>query len=104
MIRPIFTLLLALCLSLPAYALNLNQAMSALGAAKAGAAGAKPAEKGANLVIVERSGASDLFRRSMPDHPAPLASPFIVYLDLLKDARGRNQELASQLRSTVLKV
>lgn len=36
MIRPIFTLLLALCLSLPAYALNLNQAMSALGAAKAG--------------------------------------------------------------------
>jgi hypothetical protein len=70
----------------------------------AAAAGAKPAEKGANLVIVERSGASDLFRRSMPDHPAPLASPFIVYLDLLKDARGRNQELASQLRSTVLKV
>lgn len=35
MIRHIFTLLLALCLSLPAYALNLNQAMSALGAAKA---------------------------------------------------------------------
>ena len=35
MIRHISTLLLALCLSLPAYALNLNQAMSALGAAKA---------------------------------------------------------------------
>ena len=70
----------------------------------ANAAGAKRADKGANLVIVERSGASDLFRRSIPDHPAPLASPFIVYLDLLKDDRGRNKELAAQLRSTVLKV
>jgi len=70
----------------------------------ASTAGAKPAERGANLVIVERSGASDLFQRSMPDHHAPLASPFIVYLDLLKDDRGRNQELASQLRATVLKV
>lgn len=35
MIRYISTLLLALSLSLPAYALNLNQAMSALGDAKA---------------------------------------------------------------------
>ena len=35
MIRYISTLLLALTLSLPAYALNLNQAMSALGDAKA---------------------------------------------------------------------
>lgn len=70
----------------------------------ADAVGAKPAEKGANLVIVERSGASDLFRRSMPPHPAPLASPFIVYLDLIRDDRGRNKELASELRSTVLKV
>ncbi|MFI8747292.1 YdbL family protein [Pseudomonas sp. NPDC077186] len=35
MIRHISTLLLALCLSLPAHALNLNQAMSALGTAKA---------------------------------------------------------------------
>lgn len=70
----------------------------------ADAVGAKLADKGANLVIVERSGASDLFRRPMSDHPAPLASPFIVYLDLLKDERGRNKELAAQLRSTVLKV
>lgn len=35
MIRHTLTLLLALCLSLPAYALNLNQAMNALGDAKA---------------------------------------------------------------------
>lgn len=70
----------------------------------ADAVGAKRAEKGSNVVIVERSGASDLFRRSIPDHPAPLASPFIVYLDLLRDDRGRNKELAAQLRSTVLKV
>ena len=36
MMRYLSTLLLALTLSLPAYALNLNQAMSALGDAKAG--------------------------------------------------------------------
>jgi len=55
--------------------------------------GLKPAEKGANVTFVERDGASLLFRDSFPDCPSYLASPFILYLDLL-DGRGRNKELA----------
>ncbi|MDM0111637.1 type IV toxin-antitoxin system AbiEi family antitoxin [Variovorax sp. J22R133] len=69
------------------------------------AAGAKRADQGANLTFIERSGASGLFRRPDPDHPdTPLASPYVIYLDLLKDDRGRNKELAAQLRSTLLKI
>jgi len=71
----------------------------------AAALGAKRAEQGANLVMVERSGASELFRQPLPDgQPGYLASPFIVYLDLIKDHRGRNKELADELRARVLKV
>jgi len=68
------------------------------------AAGLKPADRGHNITLVERSGASLLFQQSLPNSPVPLASPFIVYLDLLKDERGRHKELAAHLRSQVLKV
>lgn len=60
----------------------------------------KPADKGANVTLVERGGASLLFRelRSVrPDeYPSYFASPFILYLDLL-DGRGRNKELAQHV-------
>jgi hypothetical protein len=56
----------------------------------------KPAEKGANVTVVERGGASLLFRHNHADFPATFASPFIVYLDLL-DGRGRNRELAQHV-------
>ncbi|WP_432263320.1 type IV toxin-antitoxin system AbiEi family antitoxin [Cupriavidus sp. TMH.W2] len=58
--------------------------------------GLKPAEKGANVTIIERDGASLLFRESFPDYPSYFASPFIFYLDLL-DGRGRNKELAQHV-------
>lgn len=70
----------------------------------ASAVGAKSVDKGSNISIVERSGASDLFRVPALDNRGMLASPFVVYLDLLKDARGRNKELAEHLRSTILKL
>ncbi|MGU7773762.1 type IV toxin-antitoxin system AbiEi family antitoxin [Burkholderia sp. MR1-5-21] len=56
----------------------------------------KPAEQGANVTIVERDGASLLFRDVHPDYPSYFASPFILYLDLL-DGRGRNKELAQHV-------
>ncbi|CAI8694437.1 type IV toxin-antitoxin system AbiEi family antitoxin [Burkholderia sp. IT-111MI5] len=60
----------------------------------------KPADKGANVTLVERTGASLLFRdlRGVrPDeYPSYFASPFILYLDLL-DGRGRNKELAQHV-------
>jgi len=63
----------------------------------------KQADKGSNLILVERSGASLLFRKERPDVCSWFASPFIQYLDLL-DGRGRNKELAAHLREVVLKV
>lgn len=63
----------------------------------------KPAEKGANVTLVEREGASLLFRERHQDDISFFASPFIQYLDLL-DGRGRNKELAQQLRQTVLEI
>lgn len=57
----------------------------------------KPAEKGANVTLVERDGASLLFRDIHPDYPSYFVSPFILYLDLL-DGRGRNKELAQHVR------
>lgn len=63
----------------------------------------KPADKGSNLVLIERSGASLLFRREHPDVLSWFASPFIQYLDLL-DGRGRNKELAAHVREIILKV
>jgi Transcriptional regulator, AbiEi antitoxin, Type IV TA system len=55
--------------------------------------GLKPAEKGANVCIVEREGASFLFGDASSTSLPHLSSPFICYLDLL-DGRGRNKELA----------
>jgi len=57
----------------------------------------KPADKGANVTLVERDGASLLFRDLHPEYPSYFASPFILYLDLL-DGRGRNKELAQHVR------
>lgn len=62
----------------------------------------KPAEKGANVVLIEREGASLLFRELHDDDMSYFASPIIQYLDLL-DGRGRNKELAQHLFQTVLK-
>jgi hypothetical protein len=57
----------------------------------------KPADKGANVTLVERDGASLLFRDLHPEYPSYFASPFMLYLDLL-DGRGRNKELAQHVR------
>ncbi|WP_338724189.1 type IV toxin-antitoxin system AbiEi family antitoxin [Pseudomonas tolaasii] len=65
--------------------------------------GLKPAEKGANVVLIERSGASELFQEYSYNEQAWFASPFIQYLDLL-NGRGRNAELAAQFREDILKV
>jgi len=63
----------------------------------------KQADKGANIILVERSGASLLFRQEHPEFPSWFASPFIQYLDLL-DGRGRNKELATHIREVILKI
>ncbi|RFP09212.1 hypothetical protein D0T24_24780 [Duganella sp. BJB480] len=65
--------------------------------------GLKPVDKGANLNLIERSGASLLFTKPAPVPGAVFASPFILYLDLL-DGKGRNKELATQLRQHHLKI
>jgi hypothetical protein len=56
----------------------------------------KPADKGANVTLVERDGASLLFRDVLPAYSSCFATPFILYLDLL-DGRGRNKELAQHV-------
>jgi hypothetical protein len=58
--------------------------------------GLKPAEKGANVTLIERDDTSLQFRVLHPEHPSYFASPFILYLDLL-DGRGRNKELAENI-------
>jgi hypothetical protein len=63
----------------------------------------KSVESGSNVSLVERRGASTLFRRLHPEFPSWFASPFIQYLDL-QDGRGRNKELAAHLRDTVLEI
>ncbi|MFG9108816.1 type IV toxin-antitoxin system AbiEi family antitoxin, partial [Pseudomonas aeruginosa] len=65
--------------------------------------GLKPAEKGSNVVLSERSGASELFQEYSAATGTWSSSPFIQYLDLL-DGRGRNAELAKQFRSDILKI
>jgi hypothetical protein len=63
----------------------------------------KIAEQGSNISLMERAGASILFcEPSSADPSLKRASPFILYLDLL-DGRGRNKELASQLRTNLIK-
>ncbi|TRM39133.1 type IV toxin-antitoxin system AbiEi family antitoxin [Pseudomonas aeruginosa] len=66
------------------------------------AMGLKTVEKGSNVDLIERSGASQLFQERLSTG-AWFASPFIQYLDLL-DGRGRNAELAAQLRRDILKI
>lgn len=56
----------------------------------------KPVEQGANVTLVERDGASLLFRAGIPGTSAYVASPLILYLDLF-DGRGRNKELAQHV-------
>ncbi|MFM0163572.1 type IV toxin-antitoxin system AbiEi family antitoxin [Paraburkholderia sediminicola] len=65
--------------------------------------GLKEVAKGANVTLLERAGASTLFRHHANDVHVWFASPFILYLDLL-DGRGRNKELASEFRSSILKI
>ncbi len=61
------------------------------------ALGLKPAEKGANVTLIERDGTSLQFRDLHPNYPSSyFVSPFILYLDLL-DGRGRNKELAESV-------
>jgi hypothetical protein len=69
----------------PAYAKQLAKALHL-----------KPADKGANVTLVERDGASLLFRDVHSEYSSNFASPFILYLDLL-DGRGRNKELAQHV-------
>lgn len=57
----------------------------------------KPVSKGANVTLIERESSSLLYRDRHSDHSAFFASAYILYLDLL-DGRGRNKELADQLR------
>lgn len=64
----------------------------------------EPAEKGANVTFVERTGASMMFGDTHPERPGShLASRFVMYLDLL-DGVGRNKELAAEFRSKALKL
>lgn len=61
-------------------------------------------DTGANVLLVERAGASLLFADELRDHPGlRLASPFVQYLDLL-DGVGRNKELAAEFRKRYLKI
>lgn len=64
----------------------------------------KPVDKGANVVFIEREGASLMFVDEPPERPGSrFASRFIQYLDLL-DNYGRNKELAEEFRRRALKI
>jgi hypothetical protein len=57
----------------------------------------KPVSKGANVSLIQREAPSLLFSQSFNNYACNFASPYILYLDLL-DGRGRNKELAEQVR------
>ena len=62
------------------------------------------AEKGSNVTLIERTGASLLFGDTHPERRGSrFASRFVMYLDLL-DGVGRNKELAAEFRSRALKL
>jgi hypothetical protein len=61
-----------------------------------------PAPRGANVVLKERDAASMLFGTSLNGGEVNLASPIILYLDLL-DGRGRNKEMAEHIREVLEK-
>lgn len=64
----------------------------------------KPVDKGANVIFIERDGASLMFLDEHPERPGSrFASRFIQYLDLL-DSYGRNKELADEFRRRALKI
>jgi Transcriptional regulator, AbiEi antitoxin, Type IV TA system len=64
----------------------------------------KQVDKGANVVFIERAGASLMFLDEHPEQPGSrFASRFIQYLDLL-DNYGRNKELATEFRRRALKM
>lgn len=70
----------------------------------ASAMGLSQAEKGANVVMIERTGASFLFLHEHPERTrSHFASRFIQYLDLL-NGYGRNKELADEFRKLALKI
>ena len=62
------------------------------------------AEKGANLIMIERTGASLMFLDEHPTLPeSRFASRFVQYLDLL-NGYGRNKELAEEFRKQALHI
>jgi hypothetical protein len=64
--------------------------------------GLEPAEKGANVLFIEREGASMMFLDDESGQTgANVANRFIQYLDLL-NGYGRNKELAQEFRRHVL--
>lgn len=64
----------------------------------------EPAEKGANVTFIERTGAALMFGDTHPERPGSrFASRFVMYLDLL-DGVGRNKELAAEFRNRALKL
>jgi hypothetical protein len=64
----------------------------------------KQVDKGANVVFIEREGASLMFLDEQTGRPGSrFASRFIQYLDLL-DNYGRNKELAEEFRRRALKI
>ncbi len=64
----------------------------------------KHAEKGSNVVFIEREGASLMFLDGHPERPGShFASRFIQYLDLL-GGYGRDKELAEEFRRRALKM
>ncbi|WP_084416339.1 type IV toxin-antitoxin system AbiEi family antitoxin [Massilia alkalitolerans] len=70
----------------------------------ASAMGLTKAEKGSNVILIERSGASLMFLDEHPERPnSRFASRFIQYLDLL-NGYGRNKELAEEFRKQALKI
>ncbi|HKS14915.1 MAG TPA: type IV toxin-antitoxin system AbiEi family antitoxin [Pseudomonas sp.] len=58
----------------------------------------KPVTKGGNVTLMERQEASLLFRHQPTGQSGYIASPYILYLDLL-NGRGRNKELAEHIRN-----
>lgn len=64
----------------------------------------EPADKGANVTFIERTGASLMFGDTRPERRGSrFASRFVMYLDLL-DGAGRNKELAAEFRRRALKL
>ncbi len=64
----------------------------------------KAVQKGANVVLIERSGAAMMFQKTRRDmQRARVASRFVRYLDLL-DGYGRNEELAAAYRERKLEL